>query len=165
MGYPQAAGVRRGRAVTPLPAVAILVGAKRTRSEAVATPEQERAYLAQFENFSNEQIRHELVHGFVPGEFTHALTVYLSKREMDSSSAQIDTARRAADAAEHASEAASRTASAAARTASAAEKQAAEARRANKKANIALAIAIISPIITAAIAIVSIVIAHWGVHK
>jgi hypothetical protein len=142
----------------PFPAFAFPTGANQIRSEPKATPEQERAYLAQFENFSNEQIRHELVHGFVPGEFTHALTVYLSKREMDSSSEQIATARRAADAAERAS-------SAAERAATATESQAAEVRRANKKANVALAIAIISPIITAIIAIVGIVVSHLDVHK
>lgn len=125
----------------------------------MATPEQERDYLAQFENFSNEQIRHTLAHGFVPGEFTHALTLYLSQREMDSESAKAETAHRAAEAAE-------RAASAAERAASAAEEQATEARRANKKANTALAIAIISPIITAIIAIVGIVITHWdALHK
>jgi hypothetical protein len=107
----------------------------------MATPEQERDYVAQFDKFSNEQIRHELVHGFIQPEFKHALSLYLSKREIESNSAQIDTARRAAEAAERASTAAER-------AAAAAEQQAREARRANTRATIALAIAIISIIVS-----------------
>jgi hypothetical protein len=113
------------------------------------TPEQERDYLAQFETFSTEQIRHTLTHGFVPGEFTHALTVYLSKREMEFSSAQIEIARRASEAAERAASEAARASAAAERQAAAAERQAAAAERANRKAAIALAIAIISMIVSA----------------
>lgn len=115
----------------------------------MATPEQERAYLAQFDPWSNEQIRHELVHGFIPGEFKHALTLYLSKREMDSSSEQIEIARRASDAADRAASEATRASAATERQAIAAERQATAAERANTRATIALVIAIISIIASA----------------
>jgi len=118
------------------------------------TPEQERDYLAQFDKFSNEQIRQELIHGFIPGEFKAALTLYLSKREMESNSAQIEVARRASDAAERASNAADRQAIAADRQATAAE-------RANTRATIALTIAIISIIVSA----IGIWLPYWSAHK
>jgi hypothetical protein len=129
------------------------------------TPEQERDYLAQFDKFSNEQVRQELVHGFIPGEFKASLTLYLSKREMESNSAQIEIARRASYAAERAATEAARASTAAERQAVAAERQAAEAERANTKATIALVIAIASPIITAIIAVVGIWVTHMDAHK
>jgi hypothetical protein len=81
--------------------------------------------------------------------FVHALTLYLSEREIEDNSSQIDIARRASEAAERAAVEATRASSAAERQAVAAERQATAAERANARATIALVIAILSIIISA----------------
>jgi hypothetical protein len=129
------------------------------------TPDQERDYVAHLDGLSSEQIRHDMTHGFIPPSFVHAVSRYLSKRELDSISDQKEIALREADAADRAANAAERAASAADRAATAAELQATEARRANIRATIALTIAIISIIATTIGTAVSIWITHMDAHK
>jgi len=122
------------------------------------TNEQAREYIAQLEPLSNAQIRSDLEHDKIPSAMVYPVTRWLSGREMLSESKQIDIARRASEAAQLASVAAER-------AATAAERQATAAERANTKANIALAIAIISPIVIAIVTVIGIMISHWDTRN
>ena len=118
------------------------------------TPDQEREWIVQLERTGVKLVRSELEGGKISPHLVHLTATWLSAKDREaeaqreaSNSEQIELARRASEAAE--------------RAATASEVQAIEARRANKRATVALAIAIISIIATA----ISIWIVHVDGHK
>jgi hypothetical protein len=126
----------------------------RNQSGMALTPDQEREWIAQLEGMGVTLVRSELERGKISPHRVHLTATWLSAKDKEaeagreaSKSEQIELARRASEAAD--------------RAATAAELQAIEARRANKRATIALVIAIISIIGTA----VSIWLTHIDAHK
>jgi hypothetical protein len=108
----------------------------------MATPEQERLWIAELDKRSVEQVRRMRAQAEIPQAFVFATEQWLSEKERE---------------AEHRSEASNSEQIALARRASeAAERQAAAAERANTRATIALIIAIVSIIATTATALFSI---------
>lgn len=134
--------------MTAAPAAAILIVAKRTRSETVAlTPDQENQFIRDLEERGQEQVRSDLDHGKISPSVTYVASRWLAEREREaerrreaSNSEQIELMRRAS---------------------AAAEAQATEARRANTRATIALVMAIISIIVSA----IGIWLPYWEAHK
>jgi hypothetical protein len=121
-------------------------------------PDQEREWTAQLEGMGVQLVRSELERGKIPPHWVHLTATWLSSKDKEaeaqreaSNSEQTELARRASEAAD--------------RAATAAELQPVEARRANKRATIALAIAIVSIIATTVGTAVSIWITHINAHK
>ena len=121
-------------------------------------PDQEREWTARLEGMGVQLVRSELERGKIPPHWVHLTATWLSSKDKEaeaqreaSNSEQMELARRASEAAD--------------RAATAAERQAIEARRANKRATIALAIAIVSIIATTVGTAVSIWITHINAHK
>jgi hypothetical protein len=116
------------------------------------TPEQEQAYRDELKKMGKERVRASLDHGTISPVLVSIAWDWISAEEADekrrqeiSNSEQIELMRRAS---------------------AAMELQAAEAARANRKATIALIIAIASPIISAIVAAIGIWMSHWDVlHK
>ena len=122
------------------------------------TQEQERDWFAQLEGMGVPLVKSEFERGKFSPAFVHSTSVWLAAKDKEaeerreaSNSAQMELARRASAAAERAATEAERASAAAERSATAAERQATAAERANIRANIAIAIAIISLIITVAV--------------
>jgi hypothetical protein len=166
--------------MTLVPAFAILIVGKRTRSEIVSlTPDQERELRAHWEKQGPTQVRSDLDHGRIAPALFNVASTWLSEKEHEADRRreafnfeQIEIARaasraaeRAATAAENAAEEAARASAAAERQAIASERQATATERANLKANIAIAISIATAVATVVIAIVSIMVTHWDAHK
>lgn len=110
------------------------------------TEKQERAWIVRLEEIGETRVRSELDHGKISSAFIHLTSKWLSERERAaehrkeaSISEQIELMRRAS---------------------AAAERQAIAAERANRRATIALVIAIAAMIVT----IIGIGITHWDVH-
>ena|ERR1700747_938282 len=107
------------------------------------TPEQERQCIADLERKGETQVRDDLKHGRTSEPFHDIVRRWLSERERSreaSHSEQMELNRRAS---------------------SAAERQARAAESANKRATIAIIIAITSAIITA----INIWVTYWLAHK
>jgi hypothetical protein len=134
--------------MTPTPALAILIGANRIRSETVSlTPDQEREWIIQLVKMGPTQARSDMDHGRISPAYVSLTAEWLADREREaerrseaSQSEQIELMRRAS---------------------AAAERQARAAERANTRATVALVIAIVSMIVT----VISILITHWDAHK
>jgi len=106
-------------------------------------PDQERAYIAELERMGPSQVRSDLDHGRISPAIAHIASQWLAERERDAEHRQAEQAevmRRATIAA---------------------ERQAAAVEGANKKANLAIVISVISIIAT----IVGIWIAHLDVLR
>ena len=132
------------------------------------TPQQERAFIAELEKMGRTEARSRLDHGTISPAFAHITWAWLAEKEREDerrrdtfNSEQIEIARVASLAAEAAAKEAARASAAAERQAAAAERQATAAERANRRATIALVIAIASMITT----IVGIWITHSDVER
>jgi hypothetical protein len=108
----------------------------------VVTKAEEKAWFSEMGKMGRDRVRAGLDHGTIPPAFVSLSWDWLSEQEAEekrrlevSTSEQIEIARRASEAAD--------------RAASAAERQARAAERANTRATIALAIAILSIIVSA----------------
>jgi hypothetical protein len=159
--------------VTPIPAVAILIVAKRIRSEPMSlTPDQERAYIADLKQTGRTQVRSDLDHGRISPALVYIASKWLAEEEREDerrreafNSEQAEAAARAATAAERAAAAAERASAATDRQAAAAERAATAAERANIRATIALIIAIISIVATVIMASIGIWVTHNDARK
>jgi Flp pilus assembly protein TadB len=128
------------------------------------TAEQERQFIADLERRGETQVRSDLEHGRIAEPFHDIVHRWLSERERSreaTQSLQTEAAIRASAAAERAASASERSSVASERSAAAAERQAREAERANKRATIAIIIAIASLIISTVIA----TLPYWLAHK
>lgn len=128
------------------------------------TPEQERQFIADLEKSGETQVRSDLEHGRISEPFHDIVRPWLaSKERLRESAAERASAaaERAATAAERASSASERSSMAAERAAAANERQARAAESANKRATIAIIIAIASLIISPVIA----ALPYWLAHK
>jgi hypothetical protein len=115
--------------------------------------DEKAALVKNLESFGVEQVKQMLPHGRFPPTSESYVIEWLAEKERDA-------ADRAAAAADIASAAADRAVAAAERASAAAERQADAAERANTRAMLAIAIAIISMIISAIIASAGIWITH-----
>jgi hypothetical protein len=146
---------KKGLSMTPGPSLAILVAAKHTRSETVASPIDD--IVARLEQLGPTQVRLIMSSGGLPPHWNVHIAEWLAIKDQEerrlsasSQAEQIEIARAASSAAE-------RAAVAAERASAAAERQAVAAEHANTRATIALAIAIIS--ITATI--IGMIVTHF----
>ena len=112
------------------------------------SPEEHQRFIADLERRGVNQVRSELERGTLSPAAVHPASAWLAEKDKEderrkeaSNAEQMELARRASDAAERAAEAAERSAVAAEREATAVEK-------ANKRATLALVIAIVSIIAT-----------------
>jgi hypothetical protein len=134
------------------------------------TPEHKHSFIAELEKMGVPEVKHRLDRGTISGPLVPIAFAWLAEKEREDerrrdafNSEQIEiakaaslTAERAAAAAEAAAKEAARASAAAERQAAASERQATAAERANRRATIALMIAITSIITT----MVSIWITH-----